>query len=721
MVSRSRRAPRTWHENVSVNGRHAKFKIDSGSTVNTMSWKLFQRLGMREEILRPANTTIRTYSDTVMQPLGEFEATVTLRGRRSRAKFLLLDEEVPALLGMPTGAALGLFHWTNQSVMQWVEYEDESDEFEGIDAVCDEFLRPCDKTVELKLKPGAKPVNIPPRRVPLALRNEVHEELMRMQKMGVISPVQEPRPWCHAMVVARKPNGKLRICIDPRTLNPWIEREEMMIPDIDNLIVNLDEAKVMTLLDLEAGFWQVGVDQESAKLLTFATPWGRFQYNRLPYGISTAAEIFHKAVCDALQDIPGVIVYVDDVLTYGKTTSEHDERVARVKARLEERGFTTNKAKSVEAVSRVKFLGHIVGDGQISPDPDKIKAILEYPEPRCRKDLKGFQGMISWLRKFVPTINAYMNDFRHLLKAHTAWTWTATETETFNKIKKAITEIQPLMAIRPGEKLILSADASSYGLGAALMQRNEAGEEHPVFFASRMMNDTELKYAQVDKELLALVWAMERLDPLIYGQRITVQTDHKPLLGLLKKPMAHMSPRQQRLVSRTMRYDFELLYVPGKELIMADALSRSASTAGPICRCTMLGTDVTREEAFVSMIDAIEIPNDLRALIVTERDETYEAVMKACDEGWPTQAKASTGEYWSARNDLTKERDLLFVDGRLVIPQGARKEVLEYLHRGHVGGSTMLKRANDSVWWPNLKNAIKKRVQQCGDCYKVLF
>ncbi len=688
--------------------------------MNTLSLRVFQKLGLSEEILMPTRTTIRTYSENVMHPLGEFEATVTLRGRRSKARFLLLEEEVPSLLGLPTGADLGLFHMSNQSVIQWVECEDDEFEFEGIDAACDEFLNPCDKTVELKLKPGAKPVNIPARRVPLALRHEVHEELQRMQRMGVISPVNEPRPWCHAMVVARKPNGKLRICIDPRTLNPWIEREEMMIPDIDNLIVNLDEAKVMTLLDLEAGFWQVGVDEESAKLLTFATPWGRFQYNRLPYGISTAAEIFHKAVVDALQDIPGVIVYVDDVLTYGKDTAEHDDRVKRVKTRLEERGFTTNKAKSVESVSRVKFLGHIIGEGEIRPDPDKIKAILEFPEPKSRKELKGFQGMISWLRKFVPSINALLNDFRHLMKAHTAWIWTATETETFRKIKEAIKTIQPLMAIKPGEKLTLAADASSFGLGAALTQTDAAGNNRPVFFASRMMTDTEQKYAQVDKELLALVWAMERLDPLIYGQRIVVHTDHKPLLGLMKKPMAHMSPRQQRLISRTMRYDFELFYVPGRELVVADALSRSASTHGPICKCTMMGTDLLREEAFVSMIDNTELPDDIRNLVIQTKDLTYEAAMKACDDGWPAQAKANVGEYWSARHDMTKENGLLFVHGRLVIPKDARKRVLEFLHRGHVGWTTMMKRADESVWWPGLRNEARNKVLKCGDCYKCL-
>jgi hypothetical protein len=335
-----------------------------------------------------------------------------------------------------------------------------------------------------------------------------------------------------------------------------------------------------------------------------------------------------------------------------------------------------------------------VGEGQIRPDPTKIEALLQLPEPKCRKDLKGFQGMLGWVRKFVPTINTYLNDFRHLLKAHTAWTWTAAETATFHKIKEAIRDIQPLMAIKPGQHLVLTADASSYGLGAALMQIDEKGEERPVFFASRLMNDTEVNYAQVDKELLALVWAMERLDPLIYGQRITVRTDHKPLLGLIRKPMVHMSPRQQRLVSRAMRYDYQLLYVPGRELVMADALSRAATQQQPTCRCKMMGTDLEREEAFVSMLETADLPTDIKRLVLSVKDDQYVNAMRACVTDWSTSKKNMTGEYWSVRNDLTMENELLFYKGRLVVPLAARKRVLEYLHRGHVGCSTMLKR----VW-----------------------
>ncbi len=540
-----------------------------------------------------------------------------------------------------------------------------------------------------------------------------------MKRLGVISPVDEPRPWCHAMVVARKPNGKLRICIDPRTLNPHLEREQMMIPDIDSIIMDLNEAKVLTVIDLEAGFWQVGVDDDSAKLLTFATPWGRFQYNRLPFGISIAPEIFHKAVADALQGIPGVVVFVDDILIYAPTKEEHDQRLKEVKARLAKANFTENKSKSGQvAQEEVKFLGHIVGRGQIRPDPAKIAALLDFPEPTCRKELKGLEGMLGWLRKFLPQLSEFLNDFRHLQKEHTAWIWTESERATFAKIKTALKEIHPLMAIKPGEPFSLAADASAYGLGAALTQKDGEGNDRPIFFASRLLNDHEMKYAQVDKELLAVTWALERMDTFVYGQKVTVRTDHKPLLGLVKKPMVHMSPRQQRFVARLMRYDFDLLYVPGRELVAADFLSRAVTKPGEECRCKMMGTDINLDEAFVSMLENAELSNDL--LSVCERaatqDESYAAVKTAYANDWPSGCKPLVGDYWSNRDELTVENEFVFFRGRLVVPKAARNEVLKFLHAGHVGMTAMMKRAETKAWWPGMKNDVKRTVDRCGEC-----
>jgi hypothetical protein len=290
LVSDKQKAPRLWDENVAINGCLHRMKVDSGSTINTISLRKFQRLRLSEGLLEPTGTTISAYSRTQMKPLRQFRATLSLRGRRTQATFLVLKEHVPSLLGLPSGAALGLFCISQASMVQYI-WQDDEEVFEGITNEVDEFLQPCQKTVTLKMKDDAEPVIIPAQRVPLALRDDVYEELQRMEKIGVITPVHEPRPWCHAMVVVRKPNGKLRICIDPRTLNPHLEREEMFMPNVDSIITDLENAKVLSVIDLEAGFWQVGVDSELAKLLTFATPWGRYQYNRLPVGISVAPEI----------------------------------------------------------------------------------------------------------------------------------------------------------------------------------------------------------------------------------------------------------------------------------------------------------------------------------------------------------------------------------------------------------------------------------------------
>jgi transposase InsO family protein len=520
------------------------------------------------------------------------------------------------------------------------------------------------------------------------------------------------------MVVARKPNGKVRICLDPRTINPWIEREYMQIPDIDSILLDLEKAKVFTLIDLQAAFWQVGVDDESARLLTFATPWGRFQYNRLPFGISIAPEIFHKAVTDLLQGIPGVVVYVDDIFIYAETIQEHDERYAEVKKRLEAGGFTWNRTKCHERQNEVKFLGHVIGGGQVRPDPEKIRALLEFPEPKSRKELKGFVGLVSWLRKFLPELNQHLSVFRPLMRERTPWVWTVMETEAFAGVKKTLEKVVPLMMIKAGELLVLAVDASSFGLGAALLQRDANGDERPVFFASRLLNDAEKDYPQIDKEFLAIVWALERLDAFVYGQQLTIRTDHRPLLGIMKKSMAHMSTRQQRFVAQAMRYSCTLEYLPGREMVVADFLSRAVNRQGPECICKMMNTDIRLEEAFISMIESVQISDEISNRVRQEAsaDEQYQAVVRAYMTGFVACEAPKLDEYWSVRDQLSCEDGLLYYQGCLVIPRAARPRILESLHRGHVGVYTMTKRARETVWWPGMNNDMKIKAARCAEC-----
>ncbi len=210
-----------------------------------------------------------------------------------------------------------------------------------------------------------------------------------------------------------------------------------------------------------------------------------------------------------MHDIPGVVVYLDNIFIYAETDDEHDARYEEVKRRLEKGGFTWNPNKCHVKTRTAKFLGHIIGNGEVRPDREKIQALTKFPEPRNRKELKGFVGLVSWLRKCMPELNDQLACFRPLLNDRTPWVWTETEAAAFQAAKKNLTEIAPLMMIRAREPLILSVDASSYGLGAALLQRSADGVERPVFFASRLLNDSEREYPQIDKEFLAILWALE--------------------------------------------------------------------------------------------------------------------------------------------------------------------------------------------------------------------
>jgi hypothetical protein len=272
------------------------------------------------------------------------------------------------------------------------------------------------------------------------------------------------------MVVADKPNGAVRVCLDPRLLNKFIRREEFQIPDFDALASELTEAKVYSTIDLLSGFWQFGLDEESRKLLTFATPFGRYQYNRLPFGLSCAPEMFHKRVVETLAGIPGVLVYIDDILIWGATQSEHDERLQAVLQRLKEQEVSVNPKKCHYSQTKVKFLGHMIEDGQLSVDPDKVKAIRNVPSPEDRKGLKRVIGMLSFIRKFVPDYNALIAPFRNLLRERTPFVWTANEEQAMDRIRSSEAWITALALFQPGKKLTLMADASSFGLGAVLLQ-----------------------------------------------------------------------------------------------------------------------------------------------------------------------------------------------------------------------------------------------------------
>ena len=268
----------------------------------------------------------------------------------------------------------------------------------------------------IKLKPGAQPHAIyAPRNVPLPLRGQVQEELVRMQSLGVISRVDQPSPWCAGMVVVPKKNGTVRICVDLKMLNENVLCEMYPLPKVDETLTLLSGATCFTKLNANSGFWQIPLSTDSRLLTTFLTPHGRFCFNKLPFGISCAPELFQQRMSNILEGLQGVICQIDDVLVFGATRKEHDDRLIAIMRRLESAGVTLNLGKCEFTKDQVQFFGHQVSKAGVQAAPQKVAAIVQMKPPNNVTELRRFLGMINQCGKFSPNLAELTKPLRVLL------------------------------------------------------------------------------------------------------------------------------------------------------------------------------------------------------------------------------------------------------------------------------------------------------------------
>ena len=225
-----------------------------------------------------------------------------------------------------------------------------------------------------------------------------------MEQLGVIERVEQPTEWCAGLVVVPKANGKVRLCVDLTKLNESVRRERHPIPAVEPTLAQLAGATVFSKLDANSGYWQIPLSKESAILTTFISPFGRFCFKRLPFGITSAPEHFQRRMSSLLSGIDGVVCLMDDILIHSTTQEEHDERLARVLTRLQEAGLTLNREKCAFSQDRVSFLGHLIDREGIRPDSGKVAAIRGVQTPSCISDIRRFLGMVNQMINFAPNL-----------------------------------------------------------------------------------------------------------------------------------------------------------------------------------------------------------------------------------------------------------------------------------------------------------------------------
>ena len=554
-----------WETKVMVGDKRILFKVDTGAEVTVISEETWKSLQLAEPLQHP-KTFLCGPDHTRLTVLGKIMLSLTLNETCSEQPVYVVKNITKNLLGLPAIKALSLLSHVESVDKNIVSLY--SSLFTGLGTFTQEY--------KIQLKANAQPFALnTPRNIPLALRPKVHAELERMEGLGVISRVREPTPWCAAMVVVPKPSGAVRICVDMKPLNENVLREVHPMPKVDTTLAQLTGATVFSKLDANSGFWQIPLAKESRLLTTFITPYGRFCFNKLPFGISSAPEVFQCHMNDILSGLPGVLCHVDDILVFGTTPQEHDERLQAVLERIKSAGVTLNAEKCQFSQTRITFLGHVIDHHGISPDPRKTAAILAMTPPSSVTELRRFMGMVNQMTKFSPNIAQISKPLRELLSTKNAWTWEAIQAESFTKLKEEISSPRVLALYDPLARTKISADASAYGLGAVLLQKQH-DQWRPIAFSSRSLSETELRYAQIEKEALALTWALEKFSEYTLGKVIQLETDHKPLVPLLgQKSLDLLPPRVLRFRLRLMRFQYTIQHVPGKSLYTADTLSRA--------------------------------------------------------------------------------------------------------------------------------------------------
>lgn len=408
--------------------------IDTGASVNVMDATQFQRLSPKPTLLK-TKARIYTYGGTVPLELqGVIEVEVAYGSRKLRTKFHVTKDRAGSLLGCSTAEALGLVTFVRHVHQSHAEaaMAEFPQLFDGLG---------CLKGVKVKLHidKSVKPVALRHMRVPYHLRPLVEAELEKMEANGVIEKVSGPTPWVSPLVLAQKPKqpGAIRICVDMQLPNKAIQRERHITPTIDELVADINGAAWFSKVDLSSGYHQLELEESSRYITAFSTHVGLRRFQRLSFGISSAAEVFQEAIRNTLSGLEGMVNVSDDILIFSKSLEDHHHHLRAALRRLAESGLTLHKAKCQFYLQEVEFFGYRFSSKGLQVGPAKVKAIQSAAVPQTATEVRSFLGMANYCGRFIPHLATLSEPLRNLTKKDVVWKWSTAEAKAFNDIKKS--------------------------------------------------------------------------------------------------------------------------------------------------------------------------------------------------------------------------------------------------------------------------------------------
>ena len=688
-----------WTE-LRVDQQPLRMLADTGSAVSILPLSVYRKQFCHLPLL-PTAVRLEAYGGSSLLVQGVVQVTVQAEnGNSSNVSLYVVDAGVP-LLGrdLQEKLKLSVIHGATVCAVQ----EQMPEELPSLTG----FVH------RVRLKPEVTPVQQRLRPLPYAVREEVRDHLLELQQAGVIETV-DASPWISPIVVSRRRNGKLRLCVDLREVNKAVEASGHPLPDMQDMLEQLQGATIFSSLDMKSAYHQLDLHPDSRSLTTFITHQGLMRYRRCPYGLKSLPQAFQKVMEAILRGLDGVQVYLDDVIIYATASNQHERRLAAVLKRLREHQITLNIEKCKLRREQVEFLGFIISKQGVAVNPDRIKALRELRAPGSTKDLQAMLGLFGFYSRFVPAYSTLVEPLRCLLrKGAPPFQWTGELQAVMDDVRQRILDSRALAMYDPTLPTRVTTDASDVGLGAVLSQAHPEGER-VVSFASCSLTSAQRRYNVTEREALACVWAVEKWRKYLWGRPFCLRVDHAALQTLMTSPgVGRAGLRVARWASRLMAYDFTVEHVRGGDN-PADGLSRL-----PGAEQGELEDDVVAVAAVTAQLGAVQRDELLGA---TRTDPVLCQLVQQIPRRWPRRRRDCPAElqpFYHCREELSLVGELVVRGQRVIVPVALRKRMVSLAHEGHQGIVRTKQRARDIYWWPKMDTDIEEAVKSCGVCADV--
>ena len=393
-----------------------------------------------------------------------------------------------------------------------------------------------------------------------------------MLDMGIIRRSQSS--YAAPVVIVPKPDKSNRICIDFRKLNRLTRIDPEPMVAVQDVLEKMGGDRYYSTVDLSKGYWQIPVAKEDIHKTAFVVADGTYEFLRMPFGMVNAGATLVRGVRQLLHGLSQVDSYIDDIIIHTKTWSEHVEVLREVFRRLSDAGLTIRPSKCVLGADKVDFIGHQLMGGKMTPKENNIEKIRNAPRPTTKTEIRSFLGLTGFYREYIPhysTIAAPLTDMTTKGKPQKV-VWDETAEKAYTELKMRVTA-RPILQLPDNNKaFILRTDASDKGMGAMLLQEHE-GKLFPVIFASKKLAERERRYSTMERECLAIIWAIRKFQLYLYGREFILQTDHQPLIYLQRAKF--LNDRIMRWAMFLQNYSMKIESIKGKDNHGADFLSRA--------------------------------------------------------------------------------------------------------------------------------------------------